>query len=103
MNAFVWGEFLDFDGGDMRRLWFEERDIWEIKSHLKRPQLRLLGWFVLPKWFVGVHPVVRDDLEPKAGPKWEAAMTKAEQARAELVGPVEFFHVDPRKYVQNPT
>jgi hypothetical protein len=47
----------------MRRLRPDERDIWEIKSHLKKPQLRVLGWFALPKWFVGVHCVLRDDLE----------------------------------------
>lgn len=90
------------DGVDIRRLCPDERDIWEIKSHLKKPQLRVLGWFALPKLFVGVHPVVRDDLEKKKGPKWEAAITTADDARTELVGPVDFFHVDPGEYVQNP-
>jgi hypothetical protein len=104
LNAFLWGEFMDYkDGIDMRRLRPDERDIWEIKSHLKKPQLRVLGWFALPKWFVGVHCVLRDDLEETCGPKWDAAIAKAEHIRADLVGPVDFFHVDPGEYVRNPT
>jgi hypothetical protein len=102
LSAFVRGEFMDYHGGDMRRLCPEENDIWEIKAHLKKPQLRLLGWFVLPKWFVAVHPVVRNDLEKKKGTKWDAAIAKAESVRTELVGPVDFFHSDPGEYVKNP-
>jgi hypothetical protein len=103
LNAFVLGDFMDYGGVDMRRLCPDDKDIWEIKSHLKKPQLRVFGWFVLPKYFVAVHQVVRDDLEKKKGPKWDAAIATAEHARATLVGPVDFFHVDPGKYVQNPT
>jgi hypothetical protein len=103
LNAFVLGEFMDYrDCIDIRRLCPDERDIWEIKSHLKKPQLRVLGWFVLPKLFVGVHPVVRDDLEKKRGPKWDAAIAIADHARTELVGAINFFRVDPGEYVRNP-
>lgn len=103
LNAFVWGEFMDYDGVDMRRLCPQEKDIWEIKSHLKKPQLRVFGWFVLPKWFVATHRAVRGDLEETRGPKWHAIISKAEHARTTLVGSVDFYHDDPGEYVRNPT
>jgi hypothetical protein len=50
MNAFVLGEFMDYkDGIDIKRLCPDERDIWEIKSYFVKPQLRLLGFFAVPK------------------------------------------------------
>jgi hypothetical protein len=101
-NAFVWGEFMDFDGVDMRRLCPEHKDIWEIKSHLKKPQLRVLGWFALPKLFVASHYAVRDDLEEHCGPKWDKIIDETEWMRHELVGNVDFFDVKPGEYVKNP-
>jgi hypothetical protein len=101
LNAFVWGDFMEL-GIDIRRLCPDETDVWEIKSHLKKPQLRLFGWFVLPKWFVAVHRAVRDDLEKKCGPKWDRAIATAEEARRTMVGPVAWYDPDPRKYLQNP-
>jgi len=104
MNAFVWGQFVDYrDGIDMKRLEPHSEDIWEIRSHLKKPQLRLFGWFVLPKWFVATNFAVRDDLEPKNGPKWSAAINKAAQHRARLVGTVAFHRQDLSEYIKNPT
>jgi hypothetical protein len=83
------------DAIDIRRLCPHEKDIWEVKSHLKKPQLRVFGWFVLPKWFVGVHYAVRDDLEPAKGPKWDAAIARSEHIRAALIGSVDYFNYDP--------
>jgi len=104
MSAFVRGEFVDWkDGIDIKRLDPPERDIWEIRSHLKKPQLRLFGWFALPKWFVATNYALRDDLEPQRGPKWEAAIDFADRQRTMLVGSVDFYHDNPGEYVKNPT
>jgi hypothetical protein len=98
MNAFVRGEFMDY-GVDVRRLCPKEMDVWEIKSLLTRQQLRVFGWFVLPKWFVAVHTAVRNDLEPVRGPKWDHAIETAAEARRVLVGSVAWYDVDPGKYL----
>ena len=104
MNAFVLGEFLDYkDGTDIKRLCPDERDIWEIKSYFVKPQLRLLGFFAVPKWFIGTNFALRDDLEPVRGPKWNAAIDFAEHKRAELVGHVDHYNEDRGEYVRNPT
>jgi hypothetical protein len=104
MNAFVWGQFMDWkDGIDIKRLEPHGRDIWEIKSYLKKPQLRVFGWFVLPKLFVATNCAVRDDLEPISGPKWNAAINLADQNRTTLFGHIDFFHTNPGEYVKNPT
>jgi hypothetical protein len=87
----------------MRRLCPEELDVWEIKSHLKKPQLRVFGWFALPKLFVATNYAVRDDLEDECGPKWNAAIQESDQIRTEMVGSVDFYDVDPGAYVRNPT
>lgn len=101
-NAFVAGEWIDYQGGDMRRLCPDTNDIWEIKSHLHKPQLRVFGWFVLPKYFVGTNCAVRDDLERKKGPKWDAAIEESIAIRSELIGHVSFWHIDSGEYVRNP-
>jgi hypothetical protein len=93
---------MDYHGVDMRRLCPAEKDIWEIKSHLKKPQLRVLGWFALPKLFIGSHCAVRNDLEPSCGPKWDKIIDETERMRSDLVGSVDYFHVDPGEYVRNP-
>jgi hypothetical protein len=104
MNAFVLGEFMDYkDGIDIKRLCPDERDIWEIKSYFVKPQLRLLGFFAVPKWFIGTNFALRDDLEPVRGPKWNAAISFAEDKRAELVGHVDYYNDDRGEYVRNPT
>lgn len=104
MNAFVFGEFMDYrDGIDMKRLCPPELDIWEIRSHLKKPQLRVFGWFALPKWFVATNFAVRDDLEPDHGPKWAAAISTADHIRTQLVGSVDHYNDDPSVYIRNPT
>ena len=101
LNAFVRGDFMEY-GVDIRRLCPHETDVWEIRSHLKKPQLRLIGWFVLPKMFVAVRGAVRDDLERARGPKWNRAITAADQARTALVGSVGWYDADPGRYIQNP-
>ena len=104
MNAFVLGEYMEYkDGDDIKRLCPDDRDIWEIKSYFAKPQLRLLGFFVVPKWFVASNFALRDDLEPVRGPKWNAAIGFAEHVRAELVGHVEYYNDDRGEYVRNPT
>lgn len=103
MNAFVRGEYMDYrDGVDIKRLKPEEKDIWELKSYLHKPQLRVFGWFPLPKWFVATNYAVRDDLEDDYGPKWDAAIALAEKHRARLIGSPTFFDQDRGKYLQNP-
>lgn len=103
LNAFRLGEFMDYrDGIDIKRLSPDKRDIWEIKSHLKKPQLRIFGWFVLPKLFVAAHQALRDDLEKEKGPKWDAAIERTEELRTALIGSIDFFHLDPGEYVRNP-
>jgi hypothetical protein len=101
MNAFVRGDFLEH-GIDIRRLCPQQRDVWEIKSLLTKRQLRVFGWFVLPKWFVAVHRAVRDHLEKVRGPKWDRAIQTTAEAREMLVGSVDWYDVDPAKYLQNP-
>jgi hypothetical protein len=101
LNLFVWGEFMEYDF-DVKRLLPDEQDIWTIRSYGSTPQLRLFGWFALPKLFVGSHIVVRDDLEDVDGPKWRAAIAIAAGLRKELVGRVEWYNEDPEQYLQNP-
>jgi hypothetical protein len=98
MNAFVRGEFMEY-GVDVKRLCPKKEDVWEIKSLLTRQQLRVFGWFVLPKWFVAVHSAVRDDLEPVRGPKWNHAIESTAEARKVLVGSVAWYDADPGKYL----
>jgi hypothetical protein len=101
-NTFVAGDFMDYEGVDMRRLCPPTKDIWEIKSYLKKPQLRVLGWFALPKLFVASHFAVREDLELGKGPKWNRIIAETETKRIELVGHVSHYHDDPGEYVKNP-
>jgi hypothetical protein len=98
LNAFVRGSFMEY-GTDIRRLDPIEKDIWEIKSHLVKPQLRMFGWFALPRMFVAIHAAVRDDLEKVSGPKWDRAIATAEDARTEMVGSVLWYDPDPLKYL----
>jgi hypothetical protein len=98
LNAFVRGDFVEYEV-DIRRLSPDESDIWEVRSHLKKPQLRLIGWFVLPKSFVAVDGAVRDDLEKTNGPKWERVIANAAKIRSTLAGPVSWYHEDPQKYL----
>jgi hypothetical protein len=100
-NAFVSGDFMGI-GQDIKRLCPDTTDIWEIKSHMKKPQLRVLGWFALPTLFVATHCAVRDDLEDGKGPKWDAIIAKTADNRSELVGSVAHWNSDPRVYVRNP-
>jgi hypothetical protein len=98
LNAFVRGDFMEYEV-DIRRLSPDESDVWEIRSHLKKPQLRLIGWFVLPKMFVAVDGVVRDDLEKTHGPKWERVIANAAKIRSRLMGPVNWYDEDPHNYL----
>jgi hypothetical protein len=51
---------------------------------------------------VGTHNAVRDDLEESDGPKWEKIIDATDQMRTELVGRVDYYHVDGGEYVRNP-
>lgn len=97
LDAFVGGDFIEYEV-DMRRLSPDESDVWEIRSHLVKPQLRLIGWFVLPKTFVAVQGTVRDDLERTHGPKWNRVIANATQIRSRMVGSVNWYNDDPGKY-----
>jgi hypothetical protein len=104
MNAFVRGEYMDYrDGIDIKRLMPDGKDVWELKSYLHKPQLRVFGFFPLPKWFVATNFAVRDDLEKEDhGPKWDAAIALTEKKRAGLISPLTFFDDDRGKYLENP-
>jgi hypothetical protein len=54
---------------------------------------------VLPKILIAVGGAVRDDLEEPHGSKWKAVIANAAKIRAALVGPVNWYDEDPRKYL----
>jgi hypothetical protein len=84
-NAFVLGQFMQ-EGTDMTWLCPHDQYIWEIRSFLNRPFLRIFGFFVLPKQFVAAHYKFRNELERKRGPKWDAAIAKTALIRDQLFG-----------------
>jgi hypothetical protein len=92
-NAFVLGDFME-DGTDMTWLCPHDRHIWEIRSYLNKPFLRVFGFFVLPKVFAAAHYKFRSDLERKCGPKWDAAITKTASIRNQLFGGELLFEAD---------
>jgi hypothetical protein len=87
---------------DMRRLCPQALDVWEIRSHVVKPQLRLFGWFVLPKLFVVVHGAVRDDLDEGGRITWERAIETADDARTTMGLRSVDWREDPDWYLQNP-
>jgi hypothetical protein len=101
LNAFVAGEFMEY-GVDIKRLRQDgqgdpyNQDVWSIRSHLMQPQLRLIGWFALPKMFVAVQGAVRDDLD---SPRWNSLIAYAAEIRNTIVGPVNWYNEDPDKYL----
>jgi len=84
-NAFALGEYIE-ECIDMTWLCPHDQRIWDIRSYLNRPFLRVFGFFVLPKLFVGAHCALRSDLEKKCGPKWEAAIARTISIRDQLFG-----------------
>jgi hypothetical protein len=102
LNAFVLGHYME-DGIDMRRLEPIENGVWEIRSYFKKPFLRVFGWFVLPTVFVAAHYEVRDDLEKRRGPKWDAAVAKTMRLREGMFAG-HLLHESPRynDFVRNP-
>lgn len=102
LNAFARGDFMEMKV-DIKRLDPDTTDVWEIRSHLGRPQLRVFGFFAAPKVFVATHYANRDDLEPSRGPKWNAKIQEVANMRAQLVGQyVPYWNQDPNVYVRNP-
>lgn len=86
MDAFIRGARL-FEGEDVKHLEPKHREVWEIRTVLERPQIRLFGWFPCQMHFVFVHAKSRDDLELHRGPKWDRAINKVVTTRAELLLP----------------
>lgn len=76
LNDFVHRRDLEL-GLDIKQLDPRERRVWEFRSYIGTPQLRVLGCFALPNTFVATATRVRDDLEPKRGPKWTRAINEA--------------------------
>jgi hypothetical protein len=73
MDAFIRGaEFIE--DVDIKHLNPRPRQVWEIRTVMEKPQIRLFGWFAYPKHFVFVHAKSRDHLEPSGGPKWDRAI-----------------------------
>lgn len=97
-NAFIRGEFFEYEV-DIRRLSPKEADIWEIRSYAHKPQLRVFGWFILPKMFVATNFAIRDDLEKGSGPRWDAEIAKAAAIRDKLVGRVDYYRDNPEEYI----
>ena len=85
LNNFVWGKYME-ERQDLKHLYPYEKEVWEVKQHLHRQQLRLFGWFPRPNMFVVIHGKRRDALEPKSGPKWDKAIQRVVDARRELMG-----------------
>lgn len=69
LNSYVLNEEL-LNGMDAKRLDPPDKEVWEFRSYVKQPRLRLFGSFAHPRFFVGTHYRVRSDLEPKRGPQW---------------------------------
>jgi hypothetical protein len=83
LNSFVFGRWLE-SRVDLTQLCPQDKEAWEIRSCLAMPQLRLFGWFVLPRQFIVAHCKVRNDLEAETGPKWDAAIARVCDIRNEL-------------------
>ena len=83
LNSFVFRDDLE-DEIDMRHLEPKEYEVWEFRSYVKFPRLRLFGSFALPSIFVGVNYRVRDDLELRRGPKWDSAIRDTRDAICNL-------------------
>jgi hypothetical protein len=83
MNAFVAGKYME-QGIDLTHLTPHGRETWEIRSYFQQPFLRLFGSFLLPRVLFATHGMVRGDLEPKSGPKWNAAIDKNCSIREEI-------------------
>jgi hypothetical protein len=79
LDLFVTEEFLEEDM-DMKHV-DPENEVFTIRSQFHRPLLRLFGWFLAPRCFIGTHVRVRDDL---ADEQWAKAISKTIVVRAQL-------------------
>lgn len=99
LNSFVLGRELE-QKIDLWELRTDYKQVWEIRTTLSNPQLRLFGWFPQPNHFVVVHGKNRNDLEPKDGPKWEKAIQKVVSVRRDLMqGEVLYLGVSYGDYI----
>ena len=99
LNAFVRGDEME-NRIDIKRLHPSGSEVWEFRSYVHKPYLRVFGCFYLPNHFLAVHQANRDDLEKKSGPKWDRAIAKAISERDKfLSGKLPFSGNSFRKYV----
>lgn len=84
LNAFVFYEDMIKDL-DMKQLEPPDWEVWEFRSYVIVPYLRLFGCFVVPSHFLAVNHRVRDDLEPHRGPKWDLAIDETIKRRNDLM------------------
>lgn len=85
LNSFAF--YHDMEPGlDVRHLEPKDNEVWEFRSYVKQPRLRLFGSFALPSVFVATDYRVRDDLEESRGPKWDAVINNTKDSISELFG-----------------
>jgi len=85
LNQFIHRVDAMLLGLDMKRLDPQSERVWEFRSYLRDPQLRLLGCFALENIFLGTAFRVRPDLEEKRGPLWTRAIKEAGRGFDHLV------------------
>jgi hypothetical protein len=100
LNHFALGGEVEQDL-DLKQLKPFDKEVWEFRSYITKPYLRIFGGFALPRHFIAVGFRVRDDLEKRgSGPRWNKAISETVDRRnAELEGELPFEAQSFRKYV----
>lgn len=88
LNQFVLGKEL-IEGHDLKWLDPHDDEVWELRTYLNKPQLRLFGWFPAPNHFVVVHCKRRDALKTQL--QWDNALDRVIRKRSELMREVPLF------------
>jgi hypothetical protein len=100
LNTFALGEEV-IEGLDLKRLDPPDQEVWEFRSYIARPFLRVFGTFALPRNFVALAHRVRDDLELRSGPRWNRAIADTMNNRSLVFGGYQHFGGRPyREYVK---
>lgn len=85
LNAFVFNRDM-MQGLDMRHLEPKDDEVWEFRSYIHNPRLRLFGSFALPSIFVAVDYRLRSELEPRRGKKWNYAIKYTKNEIRDIFG-----------------
>jgi hypothetical protein len=84
LNSFVFYDEM-VNGLDMKKLDPPELEVWEFRSYVAEPFLRVFGSFVVPSHFLAINYRLRGDLEARRGPQWDRAIAEAAQRRGALM------------------